>query len=116
MQHRDHVILLKILQEIKFAYNAMCGKDFKEFEKDELLRRAICMTVINIGELVKGLSSEFRLQHTDIPWKHIAGFRDIAAHKYHTLDINAVYNTVILDFPELDKSINKILEIDTEQK
>ena len=39
----------------------------------------------------------------------IAGFRDIAAHKYGTLDMTDVYDTVTNDFPALKSSISKLL-------
>lgn len=69
----------------------MIGKcTFEAFCEDEMLKRAVCMTVINIGELVKNLSDNCRNTHSrnthrGIPWKEITGFRDIAAHKYQTL-------------------------------
>ena len=84
MQHRDSVILAKISNEIKIALDMVASKTFIEFDSNEMLKRAVCMTVINIGELVKSLSSELRLQYKEIPWREIAGFRDIAAHKYQT--------------------------------
>ena len=33
-----------------------------------------------------------------VPWKVITGFRDIAAHKYQTLRMEDVYETVTVDF------------------
>ena len=68
------------------------------------------MTVINIGELVKSLSDDFRLQHTDIPWKEIAGFRDIAAHKYQTLRMDDVFETVRSEFPPLRQQLQALLD------
>ncbi len=109
MRHRDLVILNKIIDELNIAINALCGKSFEDFDNDELFKRGICMTVINIGELVKNLSPEFREEHNSVPWKNIAGFRDIAAHKYGTLNMNDVYNTVINDFPALKENIFKFL-------
>lgn len=108
MQHRDSVILSKILSEIDIALDMIHNIDFEQFNENEILKRAVCMTVINIGELVKSISSELRLQYKSIPWKAIAGFRDIAAHKYQTLHMEDVYKTVIDDFPELRKNINDI--------
>lgn len=67
------------------------------------------MTVINIGELVKALSENFRSDYKNIPWKSIAGFRDIAAHKYQTLHMQDVYFTVTNDFPVLKENIKQIL-------
>ena len=109
MQRKDNVILNKIIDELNIAINATKNKTFKEFDIDELFKRGICMTVINIGELVKNLSPEFRLEYNTVPWKEIAGFRDLAAHKYRTLNMNDVYDTVINDFPELKENILSIL-------
>ncbi len=110
MQHRDKTILIKIIDELDVALSMIDGKDFDVFDSDEILKRAMCMTVINIGELVKALSEGFRLEHKQIPWKSIAGFRDIAAHKYQTLHMQDVYHTVTNDFAELKNNIKQILE------
>lgn len=110
MEHRDEVILRKVLSEIDIAENMMGDHSLAEFSENEMLKRAVCMTVINIGELVKNLSESFRRTHHDIPWKAIAGFRDIAAHKYQTLKMGDVYETVQTDFPVLQVQIKSILE------
>lgn len=109
MQHRDKITLTKILDEISIAINIMRDTSLDDFISNEILKRAVCMTVINIGELVKSLSGEFRIEYFHIPWKTIAGFRDIAAHKYQTLNMGDVYKTVTEDFPELKKNIQLIL-------
>lgn len=80
-----------------------------EFSKNEILKRAAAMSVINIGELVKNLTTEFKATFDKVPWKAISGFRDVAAHKYGTLDMNIVYNTVKVDIPYLKNSIEEIL-------
>ena len=109
MEHRDRVILQKVLSEIEIAQNMMGNCSLEQFEQNEMLKRAVSMTVINIGELVKNLSEETRLSNAQIPWKAIAGFRDIAAHKYQTLRMEDVYETVSVDFPALKEQIEKIL-------
>lgn len=78
--------------------------------RDEILKRAVCMTVINIGELVKNLSDSCRKTYPVVPWKAISGFRDIAAHKYQTLRMEDVYETVTVDFPKLHNEISRICE------
>ncbi len=110
MQHRNKTILVKIVSELEIALEMIEGKSFEDFDKSELLKRAMCMTVINIGELVKALTEDFRLEHNKVPWKSIAGFRDIAAHKYQTLHMQDVYYTVVNDFKELKSNIKEILK------
>lgn len=76
-----------------------------EFLADDKLKRAAAMIVINIGELVKNVTDETRKAHANIPWKAIAGMRDIAAHKYQTLRMEDVYHTVRVDFPVLKSDL-----------
>lgn len=83
MQRKDRIVLSKICNEIDIALEMMGTGSFESFDKNE--KRAVCMTVINIGELVKNLSDDFRSSNNHVPWKLIAGFRDIAAHKYGSL-------------------------------
>lgn len=109
MQHRDKTILIKIISELNIALDMIKGIEFDTFNENEMLKRAMCMTVINIGELVKALTDEIRTEYKNIPWKSIAGFRDIAAHKYQTLHMQDVYHTVINDFPQLKANIEQIL-------
>lgn len=110
MQHRDETILRKIEDEIAVTFSMIEGADFSDFNSNEMMKRAVCMTVINIGELVKNLSDEIRAEYSSIPWRFIAGFRDIAAHKYQTLKMGDVYKTVIEDFPKLKEDIRVILK------
>lgn len=109
MEHRDHIILQKVLSEIEISQKMMAGCTPETFQQNEMLMRAVAMTVINIGELVKNLTDETRLTYGHIPWKAIAGFRDIAAHKYQTLRMEDVYETVVSDFPILKSQIEEIL-------
>ena len=110
MQCRDIIIIDKILSEIKIALEMLGNTDLPAFLDDEKLKRAVGMTVINIGELVKNISEETRMKYRDVPWKAIAGLRDIAAHKYQTLRMEDVYNTARFDLPELNVKLKNILE------
>ncbi len=109
MEHRDEVILRKVLSEVRIAAEMLGNSQLDTFLANEMLKRAVCMTVINIGELVKNLSEECRLSNPQVAWKAIAGFRDIAAHKYQTLKMEDVYETVATDFPDLEQKIMQIL-------
>ena len=109
MDRRDRIILEKILSEIDMAQSMLSDSALDVFLQNEMLMRASAMTVINIGELVKNLTEGTRLAHPQIPWKAIAGFRDIAAHKYQTLRMEDVYETVSVDLPRLKEQIKAIL-------
>ncbi len=115
MQRRDKTILKKIVSEIIIGIEILGDETLEKFLIDEKTKRSIGMTAINIGELVKSLTPEFRIENNRVAWKKVAAFRDIVAHKYETLVMTDVYNTIKKDFPELKMQIEKILESDMEE-
>ena len=110
MQHRERIALEKICTEINLAVKFVENMTSEEFLADEKTTRAVGMTAINIGELTKHLTMEFRENYPQVAWKDAARFRDIVAHKYETLNMLDVYETVTKDFPEMKSQIEKILE------
>ena len=86
------------------------GMPEAEFLADERTKRAASMTLINIGELVKNVSDEFKSAHRGIPWRAIAGMRDITAHKYQSLRMEDVYHTCVTDLPVFEDQIKNLLE------
>lgn len=109
MRHRDAVILKKVISELSIGIDMLKNKSLEEFLNEEILKRALGMTTINVGELIKNITPELRKEHTDIPWKAIAGMRDITAHKYQTLRMEDVYQTVKEDFPTLKVQLERLL-------
>ena len=101
MQRREQIALQKICSEIDLTLKFIGDEKLEEFLADELVKHAVGMTAINIGELTKHLSAELRQQYPEIAWKKATAFRDVVAHKYETLNMKDVYKTVREDFPEL---------------
>lgn len=105
MNERDRQILIKLIKETAIVADLIQGCSIDDFLADERTKRAVCMTLINIGELVKNLSDEFRSAYSDIPWKAICGLRDITAHKYQTLQMEDVWLTTTKDIPLLKEKL-----------
>lgn len=109
MDNRDKAMLKKILSECEVVQDLLVGYGVGEFCAEERTKRAVCMTLVNIGELVKNLSSELTSTHRDIPWRNIAGMRDITAHKYQTLRMEDVYTTAVEDIPWFKNAIREMI-------
>jgi len=88
------VLLKKILAEVNVITDLIQGYDCEAFIADEKTKRAACMTLINIGEMVKLLSDKLKRENSFIPWRSIAGLRDVAAHGYMTLRMEDIWETV----------------------
>ena len=111
MNNRDKQVIKKMLSEIEVIEQLITGFEVTDFIVDERTKRAVCMTLINIGELVKNLSDDFKVVSTSIPWKSIAGMRDVTAHKYQTLKMGDVWYTVKNDMPVLKAELASIIKL-----
>ena len=110
MNNRDYRILVKIIDEIKIINTLVKNYDLDKFLQEERTKQAVAMTLINIGELVKNLTEELKVGNKEIPWKAIAGMRDITAHKYQTLNMGDVWVTVIEEISEFKNKLVVLLD------
>jgi uncharacterized protein with HEPN domain len=79
------------------------------FATNTLYRKAVIMSILNIGELAKNLPQEFKTTHSEIPWRKISGMRDIAAHGYHVMDDDIIWDVVENSMPELIRFLKRQL-------
>ena len=115
MRHRDLIVLKKVIDEIDIAEQILNDISMEDFLKDEVLKRAVSMTIINIGELIKNVTEDTRIKYKEINWKDAAGMRDITAHRYQTLRMEDVYNSAIIDFPQMKEQLKTILKNEKEE-
>jgi uncharacterized protein with HEPN domain len=64
------------------------------------------------GEAARHLSNEVRVQHPEVAWRSISGFRDVAIHAYPTIDEDIVWDIVQNKVPKLLQQVEAILERD----
>ncbi|MCL1822716.1 MAG: DUF86 domain-containing protein [Oscillospiraceae bacterium] len=109
MDKRDEAVLNKILSETFIITDMITNFSNEKFINDEKTKRAVCMTLINIGELVKLLSDNIKSNNSAIPWRSISGLRDVTAHGYQTLRMEDIWETITTDIPLLQKQIKEML-------
>lgn len=80
------------------------------FLGDRQTQDAVIRNFEVMGEAAKRLSPEARSQAEAIPWRRIAGFRDVLIHRYDEVAIPEVWNIIERDLPELRTKISRLLE------
>ena len=89
---------------------AFFGESFEDFEDNSIYQNALMTPVTQIGELVKRLPMDFRAEHSEIPWRNIAGMRDIVVHNYETIDKTILWSVALTEIPKIKSFCCKMIQ------
>lgn len=106
---RDNESLIDIEKAIRRILRYTDNISRAELEMNDEKVSAILYQIAVIGEATKRLSQEFRQQHPEIPWRDIAGMRDVLIHKYDQVDFDVIWDVVQTKLPELLTRIEPLL-------
>ena len=79
-------------------------------EENEILLDSVMFRLIQISENSDKLTEEFKIYHSNIPWRAMKGMRNRIVHEYGNVDMSVVYDTIIKDIPELLAELETIKE------
>ena len=98
-----------MLAALTHAEGFLQGMRFEALEADLRTQYALERAFTIIGEAAKKIEEPLRGQHPDVPWKAIAGMRDVLVHGYWAVNLEVVWKTVHEDFPGLRSQIQRVL-------
>jgi uncharacterized protein with HEPN domain len=86
-------------------------KDGEEsFKQNRMIQDAVIRNFEIIGEATKRISNEIKDTYPHVPWRKIAGFRDVLIHDYLRIDLEEVWLIVTDDLPLLKADIEQIIK------
>ncbi len=106
---RDDATLLDIARAARLVVQFASETDAESFPDDDLVQSAALHQLLVIGEATKRLGEDFRVQHSHIPWRQIAGMQNRPIHGYDTVDLDLVWETVTHDVPTLLEHLGPLL-------
>jgi uncharacterized protein with HEPN domain len=105
MKKNPEVFIKHIIESMDILEKYMVSFTLTQFLKNIQLQDAVIRRLEIIGEAVKNLPKTIRDKHDKIPWRKIAGIRDILIHEYFGVDLKLVWEVVKKDIPKLRKEI-----------
>ena len=100
-----------LAQAKKNAQDAIDGRARlgNDWMNDPVTKAGITKLVETTAEYMGNIPLEIQAQFPDVPWKAMAGMRNLTSHEYHRLDVEIVESTIEVDLPKLIKQIDQIL-------
>lgn len=108
---RDSASLLDIARAAQLILQFAQGLDKANLAANLEKQSAILYQIVIIGEAVKRLSTDFRNQHPDVPWREVAGMRDILTHQYDRVEVDEILGVIQGDIPQLLSMIEPLLPV-----
>lgn len=111
MRRDINLFIEDILENINLIENSLHKINEPKFKSNRLILDATIRRLEVIGEAVKNLPLIFTEKYPEIPWRKIAGFRDVLTHSYFGVNLERIWEIVKKDLPELKKEITKIQKV-----
>lgn len=111
LPERDFEDYLKdLLDAMDKAQSFVTGMDYETFKDDDKTLFAVVRALEIVGEAVKHIPDSVREKNHEIPWKDMAGMRDVLIHDYFGVDAQTVWLTAAEKIPQVKPMIEKMLE------
>ena len=105
----QQVYLSDILERIR-RIELFTVDGHEAFNQSLVIQDAVIRSFEVIGEAVKRLSPDLTQRYTEIPWRQIAGFRDVPIHDYGDVDLDEVWEVIDKNIPALKQAVEELLK------
>jgi uncharacterized protein with HEPN domain len=110
MSRSPEILLGDILEAADLLSKYTAGMTRDDFAENVEKQDSVARRLEIVGEAGKGLPQELRDRYPKVPWRDIAGARDVLIHEYFRIDIDLAWDMVQTDIPELASQVRTILE------
>lgn len=78
------------------------------FFESPMVQDAVMRNLQTLAESTQRLSEAAKDAEPTVPWRGIAGFRNVLTHGYFSVDLEVVWSVVAQDLPALEQAIARL--------
>ena len=102
-------LLLRHMGECIDRIREYTAGDRFRFEASRLVQDAVIRNLQTLTESSQRLSDEVKATEPQVPWRELAGFRNVIVHGYLGIDLTAVWLVVDQDLPPLAAALARMI-------
>ena len=106
---KNDLLYLSNIQECIEAIESYTSDGKKAFMQTRIIQDAVIRNFEVIGEATKKLSPKIKEKYPEVPWRRIAGLRDVLIHDYLRVDLAEAWGIISDYSPELKLNIQTII-------
>ena len=106
---RDALYVADLVDSTRTIRDYLAGISRQQWDEDRVLRDAVLYRLLLLGEIASSLPDSLRERHPDVAWRQIRAFRNLAIHKYFSVDWAVVWQICREEVPVLEGQAMDIL-------
>lgn len=108
-EERDAAYLWNLMDAGRQIQEFTAAITFNEYVRHQLLPSAVERQFEKMGEAARKVSSSFRNEHPEIPWKQIIGLRNILTHRYYAVDHVEIWTIIHDRLPPVLDAVSRLI-------
>lgn len=116
MKRKFELYLKDILWSIKKIEEYTQALDFEDFKNSSIIIDASVRNLEIIGEAVSQISQGVKDKYLNVQWQEIKNFRNIVIHRYHSVDVEILWDIIKNKLDTLKQQIKGILKKEIDKK
>ena len=106
---REELYVADLVDNARAVREYIDGVTRERWDSDRVLRDAVLYRMLLLGEIASAFPDEFRDKYPDVAWRQIRAFRNLAVHRYFSVDWAVVWKIAQEEPPVLEEQALAII-------